>query len=381
MGKRDKRKPKQSPSKGDQEFTDQPAQHGFWLPGHGGQADASEPPNDAVGEAPQQLDVLELYQQAVQSPAGDISYLLRFFRDLVGPQVPLHLREDFCGSALISAMWCKADVRRSAVGIDLDRRSLMWGWEHNSIALLGSGADRLCLLHANVRADLIQYFCRVHAALDHEAGSIFVMDLLGGHAAESVSKLWRVNEQTGLAYFWEQVRFDPIHRRLTCELTLRDPSTGKMLEEAGFATQNMHIWARPINEKSDADGGTHEEEFMDFAELGNGPQLHALAKGWTAYIIVKPLVLLTGGGDCTLQQWQQQAQSLNVADKLKPAIGQQPQLLALHTGYGKRHCLQQQRVQDAPLPGPAATRTASFTGVGGRLCDVEVQIRGARVVG
>lgn len=47
------------------------------------------------------------------------------------------------------------------------------------------------------RADLIQYFCRVHAALDHEAGSIFVMDLLGGHAAESVSKLWRVNEQTG----------------------------------------------------------------------------------------------------------------------------------------------------------------------------------------
>ena len=37
MGKRDKRKPKQSPSKGDQEFTDQPAQHGFWLPGHGGE--------------------------------------------------------------------------------------------------------------------------------------------------------------------------------------------------------------------------------------------------------------------------------------------------------------------------------------------------------
>ena len=42
-----------------------------------------------------------------------------------------------------------------------------------------------------------------------------------------------------------------------------------------------------VQEKSDADGGTHEEEFMDFAELGNGPQLHALAKGWTAYIIVK----------------------------------------------------------------------------------------------
>ena len=124
------------------------------------------------------------------------------------------------------------------------------------------------------RADLVQYFSRVHAALDHKAGSIFVMDLLGGHAAESVSKLWRVNEQTGahhlpymwladqcipcllcgwlgshvivrsmllpgrhmaascsaagLAYLWEQVRFDPIRRRLVCELTLRDPGTGKV---------------------------------------------------------------------------------------------------------------------------------------------------------
>ena len=66
-------------------------------------------------------------------------------------QVPLHLREDFCGSALISTTWCKADVRRSAVGVDLDRLSLVWGWKHNSIALLGAGTDRLCLLHANVR--------------------------------------------------------------------------------------------------------------------------------------------------------------------------------------------------------------------------------------
>ncbi len=76
--------------------------------------------------------------------------------------------------------------------------------------------------------------------------------------------------------------------------------------------------------------------------------------------------------DLALQSCLPRCRSLGSQDV--QAIGQQPQLLALHTGYGKRHCLQQQRVQDAPLPGPAATRTASFTGVGGRLCDVEVQI-------
>ena len=42
-----------------------------------------------------------------------------------------------------------------------------------------------------------------------------------------------------------------------------------------------------VQDTSDPDGGIHEEEFINFADLGNGPQLHALAKGWTAYIIVK----------------------------------------------------------------------------------------------
>jgi hypothetical protein len=36
-----------------------------------------------------------------QSPKGDISYLVKFFLTYVGGRVPLHLREDFCGTALI----------------------------------------------------------------------------------------------------------------------------------------------------------------------------------------------------------------------------------------------------------------------------------------
>lgn len=36
-----------------------------------------------------------------QSPKGDISYLLKFFLMYVGGRQPLHLQEDFCGTALL----------------------------------------------------------------------------------------------------------------------------------------------------------------------------------------------------------------------------------------------------------------------------------------
>lgn len=37
----------------------------------------------------------------LQSPKGDISYLQKFFLMYVGGRLPLHLQEDFCGTALL----------------------------------------------------------------------------------------------------------------------------------------------------------------------------------------------------------------------------------------------------------------------------------------
>lgn len=66
-------------------------------------------------------------------------------------QVPLHFREDFCGTALISAAWCKTDVRRTAISVDIDKEALDWGWKHNGESMLSSAGDQLCLIEANVR--------------------------------------------------------------------------------------------------------------------------------------------------------------------------------------------------------------------------------------
>ena len=69
------------------------------------------------------------------------------------PQRPEHLREDFCGTALICAVWCRGDCRRTATGLDIDQGALAWGCRENATGLLGDGgADlpRLCLLQCDV---------------------------------------------------------------------------------------------------------------------------------------------------------------------------------------------------------------------------------------
>jgi hypothetical protein len=66
-------------------------------------------------------------------------------------QVPEHLREDFCGTALISATWCRGDVRRTAIGLDIDRQALQWGLTHNGDGLVDEPRPRLSLFQGDVR--------------------------------------------------------------------------------------------------------------------------------------------------------------------------------------------------------------------------------------
>ncbi|CAA7019041.1 unnamed protein product [Microthlaspi erraticum] len=95
-----------------------------------------------------------LYQQSVQSPKGDISYLQKFFLMYVGGRQPLHFQEDFCGTALLSAEWLKNDTRRTAIGLDFDLEALEWCMENN-ISKLGSDVySRVSLLHGNVLSPL-----------------------------------------------------------------------------------------------------------------------------------------------------------------------------------------------------------------------------------
>ncbi|KAM3333894.1 hypothetical protein ACQJBY_028765 [Aegilops geniculata] len=115
---------------------------------HDGDAEAGDRQGQwQVGSMPSKF---HLYQLSVQSPKGDISYLQKFFLMYVGGRVPLHLQEDFCGTALLSTEWLRTDTRRTAVGLDFDRESLEWCLENNLSKIGADGYSRLLLFDGNV---------------------------------------------------------------------------------------------------------------------------------------------------------------------------------------------------------------------------------------
>ncbi|KAL6768098.1 hypothetical protein ACKKBF_B37785 [Auxenochlorella protothecoides x Auxenochlorella symbiontica] len=326
----------------------------------------------------------ELYQQAVQSPRGDLSYCRKFHQTYIGSHEPRHLREDFCGTALLAATWCRGGVFRSAVGLDLDRPTLDWGARHNGEMLGGSAQHQLALLEGNVldpadsallvpfpeagpeasasqssasdesdgeggaparrgsvrsrpcdivcalnfgvcllhtRTHLLRYLRHVAAALDQARGGIFVADLLGGPAAERDLTLPRHNSTTGLGYTWVQSGFDPVTRRMTGTIRLREmdgrearrynfhydwrmwtvPDVRELLRQAGFST--TYVWIRPIKDASAGDGGRTsdtsgsqeasgsdseesegEADFQPHEDLDPEAR-QRLQRGWSAYIV------------------------------------------------------------------------------------------------
>ena len=62
----------------------------------------------------------ELYELSVQAPKVDAATLARIFKRY-RKRHAMTLREDFCGTAVLSAAWAKSKKGRSAIGVDLDQ--------------------------------------------------------------------------------------------------------------------------------------------------------------------------------------------------------------------------------------------------------------------
>jgi hypothetical protein len=97
-------------------------------------------------------DKYELYQKAVQSPETDVDFLTQTYETLVG-RPPRHLREDFCGTALICCEWVTRGEDRTAEGYDLDPEPIEWGKQHNWGKVHKKGAeDRIRIFEEDARA-------------------------------------------------------------------------------------------------------------------------------------------------------------------------------------------------------------------------------------
>ena len=93
-------------------------------------------------------DKYTLYQRSVQDPDAEVNFFTRVFRNMRG-RTPLILREDFCGTALVSCEWVRRGVDRRAFAIDLHEPTLQWG-RRNNVAPLGRAASRVELICGNV---------------------------------------------------------------------------------------------------------------------------------------------------------------------------------------------------------------------------------------
>jgi hypothetical protein len=213
----------------------------------------------------ERLDRHRLYQLSVQSPEADLEFFVARYEELRGRK-PKVLREDFCGTAYISATWAGSGKGRRAVGVDLDAATLQWGREHNLAPLPKEAQKRVDLRQANVldgggarsdmtcamnfsygvfktRAEIKHYLEVVYQQLADDG--MFVTELYGGtEAIVAVQDEREIegDEETGgdFTYQWEQASYNPINHETLCHIHFK-LSDGSRIEKA--FTYDWRLWS------------------------------------------------------------------------------------------------------------------------------------------
>lgn len=247
----------------------------------------------------------DLYERAVQSPESDIEFFLarcREHRD----RDPLTFREDFCGTAYLSATWLAGDPRRRAIGIDLDQATIDWGRERHftepSLAerieflnrdvcsVTRPRVDLACALNFSfcvfkTRAELLAYFSAVYSGL--EENGLFVTELYGG--TEAIVEIQDEREVDDFTFLWEQEKYNPITNEVLCHIHFAFPD-GSIMERA--FTYDWRLWTLPEVRELLSEAGFSQVNvyWEETDEDGDGNGIHHLAveeenqESWLVYL-------------------------------------------------------------------------------------------------
>jgi SAM-dependent methyltransferase len=246
-----------------------------------------------------------LYERAVQDAEMEVSFLERIVRR--HGRRPLSLREDFSGTALVSAEWVSRGPGRTATAVDLDPKVHAWARAHR-LPRLGEAAARLHLVTADVRGkngrgfdaiaalnfsyavfeerDTLRAYLRAaRAAL--APGGVLVLDAFGGWQAEK-ELVERRRLEGGVTYVWEQLSFDPITRHLSCAIHFEGPGRRRMRHAFRY---EWRLWTiRELTELLGEAGFEPVEVLWDVAPKGADvryvPRRTATNQGgWIAYVV------------------------------------------------------------------------------------------------
>jgi SAM-dependent methyltransferase len=245
-----------------------------------------------------------LYERAVQNAAFELDFVERLLRR--EGHAARRLREDFSGTALLSAEWVSRGAEREALAVDLDASVHAWARAHR-LPALGEAAPRLSLVEADVRApngegfdavlalnfswqvfrepaDLGAYLAAARAAL--APGGLLVLDAFGGWDAQRpLSERRRI--PGGAVYVWEQESFDPITHRLRCAIHFELPG-GRRLRRA--FTYDWRLWSLPEVTALMAAAGL--EDVTVHWDVASGRRTRYVPRrsaenqaGWLAYVV------------------------------------------------------------------------------------------------
>jgi len=191
-----------------------------------------------------------LYQLAVQTPETDAAFYDRWFRRFTGRPLRV-LREDFCGTAVLSCHHVKRHPENRALGVDLHWPTLAWGRIHNVRTLLDAEQQRrLRLRQANVldvrapkadailalnfsysvwktRAQLLAYLRNCFRSL--RPGGLAFLDAWGG--PDVLRQTTDRTRHRGFVYEWEQRAYDPVSHEIECAIHFAFPD-GSRLRDA-----------------------------------------------------------------------------------------------------------------------------------------------------
>jgi SAM-dependent methyltransferase len=251
----------------------------------------------------------ELYQLSVQAADYEVSFLNRLYRSHYGEK-PLTMREDFCGTALLSAAWVESHSERTATGVDFHRPTLEWGRKRN-VEPLGKAAERVTLTLGDVRtprsgkfqiinalnfsywvfetrAGLRDYFKVVRKGLAKDG--LFLCDAYGGwEAQEPMLEPRRI--PAGFVYVWDQHSFDPITQHVVNHIHFEFQDGTKM--QKAF-TYEWRFWTLPEIKELLLEAGFREVlVYWDKAKSSKDESYRPSTRaenqpGWLAYIVALP---------------------------------------------------------------------------------------------
>lgn len=200
-----------------------------------------------------------LYIQAVQSPDTDVLFYKKVYQDFRGKvKKGLTLREDFCGTGILSTEWVKLHPKNKAFGVDLDPEPLFFGHENFISKLPPDQKNRIQLLRKNVldrglpqvdiavavnfsyflfreRELLKKYFQNVYRSLKPKG--LYIVDIFGG--SQCMDAIVDKTRHKNFTYYWDQKNFDPVTNYADFAIHFRYKN--KMYEDV--FTYDWRLWS------------------------------------------------------------------------------------------------------------------------------------------